>query len=299
MRMMFSQKLNDAMRKKKTSLCVGLDPRLPWLPSRICTTYKRKYGISFKAARYAITEFNQSLIDCIASLVPAVKLQSAFYEQYGVEGMRAFADTLNYAKKKELVVIADVKRGDIAATAQAYANAFLGRTEVFGTSLSCYVADAVTVNPLLGKESLLPFIDACHKYGKGIFILVKTSTGNIARAENIAAMVNECASDLRYDTDGYSAIGAVVALQSAHAAKKLRALMPHSFFLVPGYGTQGGDIGQIRYFLNVDGRGVLINSSRAIIFSYRGKKDGEEKYEEYIKKALEHAIAEIDDNLYA
>ena len=303
-RPMFIQKLIEGIHAKKTPLCVGLDPRLEWLPKKIIDKCKNKYGATLISASYAIIEFNRTIIDAIAPLVPAVKLQSAFYEQYGPAGMQTLLDSIIYAKKKGLVVIIDAKRGDIDSTADAYANAFLGETDIFGKNKSCYDVDCMTVNPFLGKDSVRPFIDVCKKYGKGIFILVKTSNRGsadiqdqkvkgVTLSEKIACMVDTYAKENKENKYGYSNIGAVVGLTFPQVAQKLRKLMPHSFFLVPGYGAQGGDIRGIKYFLNDDGLGALIHSSRKIIYSYREQKDGEENYLTIVKNAVMRAKEEI------
>lgn len=301
---MFIQKLIEGIRVKKTPLCVGLDPRLEWLPKKIIDRYKNKYGATFRSASYAIREFNYGIIDTIAPLVPAVKLQSAFYEQYGPMGMQTLLDSIGYAKKKGLVVILDAKRGDIDSTAEAYANAFLGKTTVFGDLKPCYDVDCMTVNPFLGEESMLPFIETCKKYGKGIFILVKTSNKGsadiqdqkakgISISEKIAHMVNKYAIEEKENKYGYSNIGAVVGLTFPEVAQKLRALMPSSFLLVPGYGTQRGDIKNMKHFFNKDGLGALVHTSRKVIYAYREQKDIEDNYLEIIKKETERAKIEI------
>lgn len=301
---MFIQRLIEQIRAKKTPLCVGLDPRLEWLPKKITHIYKKKYGTTFKAASYAIVEFNQHIIDVIASLVPAVKLQIAFYEQYGPFGMQAFLDSTTYAKKKGLVVIVDAKRGDIDSTVKAYVNAFLGKTDIFGTYKPCYDVDCITVNPFLGEESMLPFIEACKKYGKGIFILVKTSNagstdiqdqkvGRVSISEKIAQMVDRYAREMIVTKYGYSNIGAVIGLQFPLIAQKMRKIMPYSFFLIPGYGAQGGDIKNAKYFFNQDGLGALINSSRKVVFSYYQQEESEKNYLTIVKRAVLKAKEEI------
>lgn len=305
---MFTQKLIDQIRVKKTPLCVGLDPRLKWIPQKITRPYQKKYGSSFKAAAFSIIEFNQQILNVIAPLVPAVKLQIAFYEQYGSLGMQVFLDSITYAKKKGLVVIIDAKRGDIDSTAEAYANAFLGKTDLFGVHKPCYNVDAITVNPFLGEESIIPFIETARTYGKGIFILVKTSNpgsadiqdaviGKETVSEKIAHMVNKYAEKEYKDKYGYASIGAVIGLQFRQIAKRMRKIMPCSFFLVPGYGAQGGDIRNVKYFFNRDGFGAIVNSSRSIIFAYRGKTDGDNKYLTYIANAVLEAKITINEVL--
>lgn len=309
---MFAKELNDKILKKKTPLCLGLDPRLEWLPCQIINFYKKKYGSTFKAASLTIAEFNRQVIETVAPYIPVVKLQIAFYEQYGPFGLSAFLKTINFAKKKGLLVIADVKRNDIASTAAAYANSFLGKTDVFGKLLSCYDVDCITINPFLGEDSLLPFIEICQKYGKGVFILVKTSnpgSGFIqdikineqSISEKIAYTVNKYAQKLKAKNYSYSNIGAVVGATFPKEARKLRKIMPNSIFLVPGYGTQGGKLKDLKYFFNQDkpseseGKlGAIINSSRKIVFSYRQKPNGEENYLSIIKQETIKTIEEIN-----
>lgn len=294
---MFSEKLNKAIFFKKTPLCVGLDPRLEWLPNSIKTKAVAKYGKTFKAAAHAIFEFNRQIIDIISPHVSVVKLQSAFYEQYGHNGLQAFKESINYAKRQDLLVIADVKRSDIAVTAQAYADSFLGKVDIFGEKRFCYDVDAMTVNPFLGVDSLDPFINNCQKYGKGIFVLVKTSnTGNAdiqnlkindqTISEKVADMVNLLSRQLPKDNYGYSSVGAVVGATFPKEAEYLRRLMPQSIFLVPGYGAQGGKMTDLKYFFNTNRLGAVINLSRGIIFTYRDKTNGDKKYLDYIAKAI-------------
>ena len=279
---MFCTRLNQSILDKNSRLCVGLDPRLEWLPKPILDRAKRKYGPTFKAAGKAISEFNKQIIDVVANIVPVVKPQMAFYEQYGPAGLEAFWETVNYAKKRKLLVIADAKRGDIDSTAQAYANSFLGKTDLFGKSKACYDVDCLTVNPFLGEDSLLPFIETCNKFKKGIFILAKTSNPgsddfqNLQfRGKTLTRLVSELIAkhaSVNLDSRGYSNIGVVVGATFPQEAKEIRQILPHSIFLVPGLGPQGGSSNGLNNFFNSDKLGAIINSSRGIVFSKNGKE---------------------------
>lgn len=292
---MFATRLNQKIQEKNSRVCVGLDPRLEWLPPKILGRNKKKYGISFQAAATAVTEFNKEVIDVVAPFAAAVKPQLAFYEQYGSEGLEAFAQTVEYAKSLGLLVIADAKRGDIDSTAQAYANAFLGKTEIFGQLKSSYDVDCMTINPFLGEDSLLPFINTSRQYGKGVFILVKTSNSgskdlqdlmvdNQTVSQRLAKLVNYYAKS-EVDAQGYSDVGAVIGATFPKEAKELRKLMPHSIFLVPGLGTQGGKVAEIVNFFNSDNLGAIINSSRGVTFPKNGQEGSD--YLNLIKTAVQ------------
>lgn len=256
---MFSQNLNQAILKKNSRVCVGLDPRANLIPGEFFKT-TGNIGQGF-------TNFNKKVIDIVAPHAAAVKLQSAFYEKYRQEGVASFWETAQYAKQKGLLVIADVKRGDIDSTAQAYADAYLGPESPF---------DCATINPFLGEDSLIPFIKTAGDNGKGVFILVKTSnpgSGDLQDLEvngvsisgKVAGLIGKHVEE--QDQHGYSSIGAVVGATYPEQAKKLRQLLPNSIFLVPGIGAQGGDIKMLKHFFK-DGLGAIVNSSRGIVFSF-------------------------------
>lgn len=271
--------------QKKNPCIVGLDSDFDKIPN-----YLKKEN-SFKGIRDTIIEFNKLTIDAIKDIVPAVKIQIAFYEQYGIEGLKAFKETIKYAKKNKLLVIADVKRGDIGNTAKAYALAY---------SSSDLEVDFITVNPYLGSDSISPFIEVCKKQNKGIFILVKTSNSSSSEIqdqitlngkkiyEKIAEYVDEIGKDLKGEKK-YSCIGAVVGATHSKDAKVLRTIMPNTFFLVPGYGTQGANAEDIMPCFNQDGYGSLINASRNVIFAYLNSSKYTEK--EFYLAARESAMA--------
>ena len=301
---MFSKKLTTAILQKNSRVCVGLDPRLELIPEKIKQQAIKKHGKTFQAAAEAIRVFNRQVIDVVAPHVPIIKPQLAFYEQYGAAGVATFEDTVAYAHDNGLLVIADAKRGDIGSTSQAYANAFLGKTNIFEEEKAAFNADALTINPFLGEDSLLPFIDTCQKYGKGIFVLVKTS--NIGGkdiqdlevdgktvSEKLAGMLNKHAGNYSSD-EKYTNIGAVVGATFPEQAKGLRELMPRSIFLVPGIGAQGGDLNSLAVFFDPEGLGAIINSSRGIVFPKEAQ--GQDNYLEIIEgkaKELKEQINEV------
>ena len=238
-------KLINKIKETNNPTVMGLDPRYDMIPDSI----KAKYTKDIEGACKAILEFNKGLIDSVCDIVPAVKPQIAFYEMFGAEGIKVFNETCKYAKNKGMCVIADVKRGDIGSTAAGYSNAFLGRTPIGDEKVSIYDVDFVTVNPYLGIDGVKPFIDDCKEYGKGIFILVKTSNKSSGELqdlkledgrtiyEKVASLVNFWGEELVGEY-GYSSVGAVVGATYPIQIKELRAIMPKTFFLIPGYGAQ-------------------------------------------------------------
>lgn len=282
----FTDRLIQAIKQKGAPICVGLDPRLEQIPDYIKNEKINKTGRSFESAAEAILDFNKGIIDSVHDLVPAVKLQFAFYIQYGFSGVWAFEETCKYAQEKGLLVIADAKSNDIGPTAEAYAQAFLGETDLFGEKVSNMDCDALTVNPYLGYDGIKPFIEVCKKRGKGIFVLVKTSnkssgdlqdrmTEDKCRNYELMAQYLESWGADEIGQNGYSSIGAVVGATYPAEAKHLRKLMPHTYFLVPGYGAQGGKASDVKECFNKDGLGAIINSSRDIIFAWQ--KYGDER----------------------
>ena len=273
----------DLMIKKITTMnnpsVAGLDPVLDYVPGYIQDKNFEIYGKNLKGASEAIWEFNKGLIDALCDVVPAVKPQSAFYEMYGLHGMEVLDRTIKYAKGKGLYVILDVKRNDIGSTAAAYSAAYLGRTTVSNEMYAASPVDCVTVNPYLGTDGIKPFIDDCKKYDKGIFVLVKTSNPSSGDLQDLiindetiyqkaGALVRKWGADTVGDY-GYSAVGAVVGATYPQQAKVLRELMPNTYFLVPGYGAQGGSAKDVKNCFNKDGLGAIVNSSRGIMCAYK------------------------------
>ena len=258
-------KLINKIKEKNNPTVIGLDPRYDIIPDCI----KNKYTQDLEGAGKAIIEFNKDLIDAVYDIVPAVKPQIAFYEMFGVPGMKAFEETCRYAKEKGMIVIADMKRGDIGTTAKAYSNAAIGKTRLGEIYHSIFDVDFVTVNPYLGTDGIQPFIEDCKEYGKGIFVLVKTSNKSSGELQDlvtqdgetiyvrVAKLVNEWGKDLigKY---GYSSISSVVGATYPKQLEELRKVMPHSYFLIPGYGAQGGKAEDIA--LGFDEKGIRRNS---------------------------------------
>jgi orotidine-5'-phosphate decarboxylase len=273
----FSDRLIQSIRAKGSPCIVGLDPRIDLMPAFI----KSGRGEPTREVILSIiTDFHALVIDAVAELVPAVKPQLAFFEQYGSAGVEAFENTVAYAKQRGLLVIADGKRNDISSTAEAYAAAFLGEADVLGRKQRVFDADAATVTPYLGRDSLEPFTDACAKYRKGLFVVLKTSNPGsrdfqdqpVAATgrplyESIAATVHELGG-LLVGESGYSSIGAVIGATFPEEGRKLRALMPRSIILVPGYGAQGGSAESAAACFNDDGLGAVVSSSRGITYKY-------------------------------
>ena len=279
-------KLVEKIKKTGAPIVVGLDPTLKFVPEHIKKAAFAEYGETMQGAAEAVWQYNKGIVDAIYDLIPAVKPQIAMYEQFGVEGMIAFQKTASYCKEKGLVVIGDIKRGDIGSTSEAYAVGHLGQVQVGSTLCRGFDEDFVTVNPYLGSDGVKPFIKVCGEEKKGIFVLVKTSNpssgefqdrlikGTDKKAgeerplyeivgEQVAAWGAECMGD------SYSYVGAVVGATYPEQGKILRKIMPKAYILVPGYGAQGGKGADLVHFFNEDGLGAIVNSSRGIIAAYQ------------------------------
>lgn len=280
-------KLVEKIKKTGAPIVVGLDPMMNYVPQHILDKNFKEYGETLKAAGEAIFEYNKGIIDATYDLIPAVKPQIAMYEQFGIEGLIAFQKTCEYAKSKDLVVIGDVKRGDIGSTSAAYAVAHLGKVAVGSKSYATFNEDFATVNPYLGTDGIKPFVDVCKEEKKGLFILVKTSNPSSGEFQDriidgrpLYEWVGEKVAEWGADCmgDDYSYIGAVVGATYPEMGAVLRKVMPKSFILVPGYGAQGGKGADLVNFFNEDGLGAIVNSSRGIIAAY--KQDAYAKYGE-------------------
>ena len=269
------------IRKTNAPIVVGLDPMLSYIPEHIQKKAFAEYGETLEGAAEAIWQFNKEIIDKTYDIIPAVKPQIAMYEQFGIPGIIAFERTVKYAKEKNLVVIGDVKRGDIGSTSAAYAVAHLGKVNVGSKTFAAFDEDFATVNPYLGSDGIKPFIDVCKEEKKGIFILVKTSNPSSGEFQDrvidgrplyewVGEKVNEWGADCM--GDGYSYVGAVVGATYPEMGRTLRKIMPKSFILVPGYGAQGGKGADLVDFFNEDGLGAIVNSSRGIIAAYKNAK---------------------------
>lgn len=295
----FADRLVEAIKAKGSAICVGLDPRLNQIPKHITGEAAEEHKDHFVAAAAAIIEFNKGIIDAVHDLVPVVKPQIAFYEVFGAPGVQAYKETVDYAQSKDLIVIADAKRNDIGSTAKAYADAFLGMTDVYGESKETFDADALTVTPYLGYDGIKPFIENCKEFGKGIFVLVKTSNPSSGDLQDLKMEDGKSVYEImghfveswgadEVGESGYSSVGAVVGATYPQQAEELRKIMPHSYFLVPGYGAQGGGAADVKPCFNSDGLGAIVNSSRGITFAYEKMDEFDEKaYDKAARKAVE------------
>ncbi len=275
---MIIDRLIDRIKELDNPTVAGLDTNFDYLPEDMRAGVK-----DFKGAADAVLEFNRRLVDSICDIVPAVKVQIAYYEMYGLEGMRAFAETVRYASEKGMLVMTDAKRNDIGATAECYAKAYLGETKVADAAYTAFDSDFLTVNGYLGSDGIKPFLGWMEKRDKGIFVLVKTSnksSGELQdlRLENgktvyeyMGGLVEEWGSS-SIGKYGYSAVGAVVGATHPEQARILRGEMPHTFFLIPGYGAQGGTADDLKVCFDKDGLGGIVNSSRGILCAYRQEK---------------------------
>lgn len=280
---MITDRLIEGIIAMQNPTCVGLDTLFDYLPDNM------KEGVkTFDQVAERVFEFNKKIIDSVYDIVPSVKVQIAYYEMYGVAGMKAYEETLKYAAEKGLVVIADAKRNDIGSTAACYAKTFLGETCVNGNPLRAFPADYVTVNGYLGTDGIAPFVEECEKHGKGIFVLVKTSNPSGAEIQNMVLEngvpmyaymggLVEKWGESTVGKYGYSAVGAVVGATHPTEASHLRKALPHTFFLIPGYGAQGGNAEMLKSCFGADGLGGVVNNSRGILCAYR--KNGGEYYE--------------------
>lgn len=265
----------------KAPIVVGLDPMLNYVPEHIQKAAFAEYGETLKGAGEAIWQYNKGIIDAVYDLIPAVKPQIAMYEQFGIEGLMAFHKTCEYAKEKGLVIIGDIKRGDIGSTSTAYAVGHVGQVQVGSSKFRGFDEDFVTVNPYLGTDGVKPFIDVCKEENKGIFVLVKTSNpssgefqdqliGGKPLYELVAEKVAQWGEE--HMGDSYSYVGAVVGATYPEMGAALRKVMPKNYILVPGYGAQGGKGSDLAPFFNKDGLGAIVNSSRGIIAAYKQEK---------------------------
>lgn len=303
------EKLIGKIQKTHAPIVVGLDPMMNYIPEHILKKAFSEFGETLEGAGEAIWQYNKEIIDHTWDLIPAVKPQIAMYEQFGIEGLKAFQKTVNYCKEKDLVVIGDVKRGDIGSTSAAYAVGHLGKVQVGSKSYAAFDEDFATVNPYLGSDGIKPFIDVCREEKKGLFILVKTSNPSSGEFQDqlvdgrpLYELVGEKVAQWGETCMGetYSYIGAVVGATYPEMGKVLRRIMPKSFILVPGYGAQGGKGADLVHFFNEDGLGAIVNSSRGIIAAYKQEayaKFGPERFGEASRAAVEDMIADIDQAL--
>ena len=302
-------KLVDKIKKQNAPVVVGLDPMMKFVPKHLQDAAFKEYGETLEGAAEAIWQFNKAIIDNIYDIVPAVKPQVAMYEQFGIPGMIAFKKTVDYCHEKDMVVIGDVKSGDIGSTSEAYAVAHLGKVKVGNKEIAAFDEDFATVNPYLGSDGINPFLKVCKEEKKGIFILVKTSNPSSGEFqdrlidgrplyEHVGEKVNEWA--MQCMGDDYSYVGAVVGATYPEMGKVLRKVMPKSFILVPGYGAQGGKAEDLVHFFNEDGLGAIVNSSRGIIAAYAKEeyaKFGEANFADASRQAAIDMINDINGAL--
>ena len=299
------------IKKTGAPIVVGLDPMLKYIPEHIQKKAFAEFGETLEGAAEAIWQFNKGIVDKTYDLIPAVKPQIAMYEQFGIPGLVAFKKTVDYCKSKGLVVIGDIKRGDIGSTSSAYAVGHIGKVQVGSKTYAPFDEDFVTVNPYLGSDGVNPFIDVCKEEKKGLFILVKTSNPSSGEFQDqmidgrpLYELVGEKVAQWGEDRmgDEYSYIGAVVGATYPEMGKVLRKVMPKSYILVPGYGAQGGKGKDLVHFFNEDGLGAIVNSSRGIIAAYKQEKYanyGEEAFADASRTAVEDMVADIRGALEA
>ncbi len=290
--------------KMQNPTVAGLDPKLAYIPQYILDESTEKYGVSLKAAANALFEFNKALIDELCDIVPAVKPQAAYYEMYGFEGVKVLEETIAYAKSKGMFVMTDGKRNDIGATMEAYATAHLGETDVFGEKIAAFDADALTVNGYLGSDGINPLLKVCGEKDKGIFVLVKTSNKSsgelqdmkLENGNTVYAQMGEMCEKWGEELPGkygYSGVGAVVGATYPAMLGELREKMPHTFFLVPGYGAQGGAADDVAPGFDKNGLGAIVNSSRGIMCAWQ-KEEGLDPHD-FAKAARREAIRMRDE----
>lgn len=303
------RQLIEKIQKTKAPICVGLDPMLSYVPEHIQAAAFEQYGETLEGAAEAIWQFNKEIVDHTFDLIPSVKPQIAMYEQFGIEGLKVYKRTVDYCKEKGLVVIGDAKRGDIGSTSAAYAAGHIGSVQVGSKTYSAFDTDFLTVNPYLGTDGVKPFVDVCSSHDRGLFVLVKTSNPSSGEFQDrlidgrplyewVAEKVVEW-GDACMDGE-YSNVGAVVGATYPEMSRILRNLMPHTYFLVPGYGAQGGTAEDLKHCFNKDGLGAIVNSSRGIIAAYKQekyKKFGAENFAEASRQAVMDMAADINSVL--
>lgn len=304
-------RLIEKIKKTNAPIVVGLDPMLSYVPEQVQNKAFGEFGETLEGAAEAIWQFNKAIVDAVCDLIPAVKPQVAMYEQFGVPGMAAYEKTVAYCQEKGLVVIGDIKRGDIGSTSEAYAVGHLGRVRVGSRSYAGFHEDFATVNPYLGSDGVKPFLKVCREEKKGIFILVKTSNPSSGEFQDrlvdgrpLYELVGEKVAQWSEEAmgDDYSYVGAVVGATYPEMGRILRKIMPKSYILVPGYGAQGGKGKDLVHFFNEDGLGAIVNSSRGIIAAYRQEQYGSfgpEHFAEASRQAVLDMVSDIRGALEA
>ncbi len=295
--------LINKIKETNNPTVIGVDTRYDMVPECV----RKKYGTDLEGMCQAMLEYSKALIDSTYDIIPAVKLQSAYFEMYGIEGIKLYKEMIEYCRNKGMVVMADVKRGDIGSTSAGYSRAYLGKNTIDGNEQAIFDVDFATVNPYMGSDCVMPFVEDCKKYDKGIFVLVKTSnksSGEIqdVKAEDgeeiykkVAKLVNTWGEEL-IGENGYSSVSAVVGATYPKQLKELRELMPHSYFLIPGYGAQGGKAEDIALGFDKNGLGGIVNATRSLMCAYKSDL-WKDKFteEEYAKATRAEAIRMRDE----
>lgn len=299
-------RLIQKIQQTKAPICVGLDPMLGYIPKHILRKSYKEFGETLEGAADALWNFNKEIVDHTWDLIPSVKPQIAMYEQFGIEGLKVYAKTLDYCQKKGLIVIGDIKRGDIGSTSTAYATGHIGKVKVGSNICAGFNTEFITVNPYLGTDGIKPFVDVCQEEDRGLFVLVKTSNPSSGEFQDklidgrplyelVAEKVVEWGQGCM---DGnYSNVGAVVGATYPEMSQILRRLMPKTYFLVPGYGAQGGTAEDLKPCFDEDGLGAIVNSSRGIIAAYKQEKYakfGPENFAEASRQAVIDMVADIN-----
>lgn len=303
----YADRLEAAIQAKGAPICAGIDPRPDWVPQSFYDTAFEEFGRTQKGVRFAVREFCMEVLEIVAPHAPAVKPQAAFFESLGPGGWADFAAVCARAHRLGLIVIADVKRGDIGSTAEAYAQALFGSTEIKGVEVASAGVDCATVNPYLGGDSVVPFIERARETGGGIYVLARTSNAGSAEFQQLGlksggTLVDEVARKIdawgaeSIGKSGYSDVGAVVGATHVDAAKHLRKLMPRTPLLVPGWGAQGGHAAAVRACFDARGKGAIVNSSRGVMHAYATgplKDHGEAHWKEAVETAVKQFHKEI------
>lgn len=297
--------LIEKIKETNSPIVMGLDPRYEMIPEIV----RKKYSNDLEGISKAILEYNKELIDNTYDIIPAIKPQLAFYEMFGIEGMKAFKETCKYAKEKGMIVIADAKRGDIGSTAKGYSNAYLGKTTIGEEEIEVFKnIDFLTVNPYMGVDSIKPFIEDCIKYDKGIFVLVKTSNPSSGELqdlklengqtvyEHVAELVEGWGKEIRGKYN-YSSVSAVVGATYPKQLEEIRKKAPHTYFLIPGYGAQGGKAEDIALGFDANGLGGIVNASRSLMCAYKTEEWKEKYSEEEYGKATRAEAMKMKDEL--
>ena len=296
-------KLIEKINETGNPTVIGVDTRYELVPECV----KNKYSKDITGMCEAMLEYSKALIDATYDIIPAVKLQSAYFEMYGVEGIKLYKEMIEYCKSKNMIVMADVKRGDIGSTSAGYSKAYLGKNIINEQEEGIFDVDFATVNPYMGSDCVMPFVDDCKKFNKGIFVLVKTSNKSSGELQDlktedgeeiykkVAKLVNQWGEEL-IGENGYSSVSAVVGATYPKQLKELRELMPHSYFLIPGYGAQGGKAEDIALGFDSNGLGGIVNATRSLMCAYKSDRWKDKfKEEEYAKATRAEAIRMRDE----